>query len=212
VVITRENITHWDQRYRATFINSLNGFKSPVLIGTKNTFGITNLAIFNSLFHLGANPPFFGLIVRPDSVERHTLSNILSENFFTVNHIPESIYRNAHQTSARYSSAQSEFTETGLTAEYIMDFPAPSVAECSVKIGARFVRKVDIVENGTILLISQIEWIDCPEDYISSDGFVDLEMGSHVTSCGLNSYHTTQKISRLTYAKPGILPRDLSIE
>ena len=40
-------------RHRAAFINSLGGFKSVVLVGTKNKDGQTNLAIFNSLFHIG---------------------------------------------------------------------------------------------------------------------------------------------------------------
>ena len=46
-------------------INSLGGFKSVALIGTKSEAGNTNLAIFSSIFHLGANPPLVGLIFRP---------------------------------------------------------------------------------------------------------------------------------------------------
>ncbi|MFN6039875.1 MAG: flavin oxidoreductase, partial [Bacteroidota bacterium] len=71
-----QDILSFEQRYRATFINSIGGFKSVALIGTKNSSGQTNLAIFNSLVHIGANPPLLGFIVRPDSVERHTLENI----------------------------------------------------------------------------------------------------------------------------------------
>ncbi|MEO6901676.1 MAG: flavin reductase, partial [Bacteroidia bacterium] len=105
-ILTLEN------RYRATFINSLGGFKSLALIGTRNGEGISNLAIFNSLFHIGANPPLFGFIVRPDSVERHTLSNILETGEFTVNHVREDFFEQAHQTSARYSNNVSEFEAT----------------------------------------------------------------------------------------------------
>jgi len=69
-----KDIQGFEQRYRARFINSLGGYKSLSLIGTRSRAGNTNLAVFNSFFHIGANPPLFGFIVRPDSVERHTLS------------------------------------------------------------------------------------------------------------------------------------------
>ena len=54
------DISQMEQRFRASFINSLGGFKSVVLVGTANESGETNLAIFNSLFHIGANPPLCG--------------------------------------------------------------------------------------------------------------------------------------------------------
>lgn len=92
-----------EQRYRAAFVNSLTGFKSVCLIGTINENRQTNLAIFNSLIHIGANPPYIGFISRPDSVDRHTLSNIMETGYYTINHINETIYHQAHQTSARYS-------------------------------------------------------------------------------------------------------------
>ena len=50
--INAEDINNFEQRYRATLINSLGGFKSLVLIGTRNKEGKSNLAIFNSFFHL----------------------------------------------------------------------------------------------------------------------------------------------------------------
>ncbi len=73
---TQTDIQAMAQRYRAAFINSLGGFKSLVMVGTADTEGVTNLSVFSSLFHIGANPPLCGLIFRPDSVERHTLTNI----------------------------------------------------------------------------------------------------------------------------------------
>jgi hypothetical protein len=81
-----------EQRYRAAFVNSLSGFKSVCLIGTKNPSQQTNLAIFNSLVHIGANPPYIGFISRPDSVDRHTLSNIKETGLYTINHIREDFY------------------------------------------------------------------------------------------------------------------------
>src|SRR3989339_511503 len=84
-----------EQRYRAALVNSLSGFKSVALIGTANSSKQTNLAIFNSLIHIGANPPYIGFISRPDSVDRHTLSNIMETGYYTINHINEDIFKQA---------------------------------------------------------------------------------------------------------------------
>jgi len=74
-----EDLENLEKMFRATFMNSLGGFKSVVLLGTCNSQGQENLAIFNSLFHIGANPALCGIIVRPSEVPRHTLNNILEK-------------------------------------------------------------------------------------------------------------------------------------
>jgi len=199
---TLEDILKFDQRYRATFVNSLGGFKSLVLIGTVNDKGHTNLAVFNSFFHLGAHPPLFGFVVRPDSAERHTLENILTSGEFTVNHVDATFYKQAHQTSARYPENVSEFTATSLTPHYMEPFKAPFVTESKIKIAAEFVRKIDLVENGTIIVVAKIKSVVLPKDCVEMDGYVDLEKAGSISCVGLDSYHTTTKIARLSYAKP----------
>jgi flavin reductase (DIM6/NTAB) family NADH-FMN oxidoreductase RutF len=196
------DILNFEQRYRATFINSLTGFKSVALIGTANEEGHTNLAIFNSIFHLGANPPMFGFVVRPHSVERHTLDNILNTGQLTVNHIQESFYQQAHQTSARYPAHQSEFDATGLTPIYREGCVAPFIQESNIQIAAEFVRKIDVEENGTLIIIARITAVYLPEDCIATDGYIDVEQAGSITCVGLDSYHRTTRIGRLPYAKP----------
>jgi flavin reductase (DIM6/NTAB) family NADH-FMN oxidoreductase RutF len=196
------DILNFEQRYRATFINSLTGFKSVALIGTANEAGHTNLAIFNSIFHLGANPPMFGFVVRPHSVERHTLDNILNTGQLTVNHIQESFYQQAHQTSARYPAHQSEFDATGLTPIYREGCVAPFIQESNIQIAAEFVRKIDVEENGTLIIIARITAVYLPEDCIATDGYIDVEQAGSITCVGLDSYHRTTRIGRLPYAKP----------
>ncbi len=206
LAFNKTDIQGWEQRYRAAFINSLGGFKSLVLVGSRNLNGSSNLAPFSSLFHIGANPPLFGLIFRPDTVERHTLSNILSSRVFTVNHVAESFYKAAHQASARYPAEVSEFDATGLTEEIKPGFYAPFVKESHIKIGAAFRQKIDIERNGTIMLLAEIKYVSVPEKAIMADGFVDLEKAGTVTCSGLDSYHTTNRIARLSYAKPDTVP------
>lgn len=199
-------INSMEQRYRATFINSLGGFKSVSLVGTKNKAGKTNLAIFNSIFHLGANPPLVGMVVRPDSVERHSYENILETGFYTLNHLNQSIFINAHQTSARYKREESEFEKCKLTETYLSDFKAPYVKESSVKVGLllRDTKRIEL--NDTIIVIGEIKQVHLEESIISPDGFIDLEAAGSITCSGLDSYHKTERMGRLSYAKPYTWP------
>ncbi len=183
-------------------INSLGGFKSVALVGTSDQHGTTNLSIFSSFFHIGANPPLIGMIFRPSPPERDTMRNIIETGFYTINHINESIYKQAHQTSARYDAAISEFDVTGLNTEYKKNFFAPFVAESNIQLGIEFKEKMDIAINNTTVIIGEIVHIYIPEDCLYADGFIDLEKANTITCSGLDSYHKTVKLNRLSYAKP----------
>jgi len=200
--ITSEAINTMDKQIRVHLINSLGGFKSVSLVGTADKNGNPNLAIFSSFFHVGANPPLVGLIFRPSPPERDTLRNMIETGFYTINHINETIYEQAHQTSARYEKEISEFDITGLNAEYKNDFFAPFVAESKVQLGIEFKEKIDISINNTSLIIGEIVQIYVPEDCVYDDGFVDLEKANTITCSGLDSYHKTIQLDRLSYAKP----------
>ena len=209
IYLSKDKIAAMDKKYRASLINSLSGFKSVSLIGTINKNKKENLAIFSSVVHIGSDPALIGFIQRPHSVERHTLENILETSFYTINHISKSIYKQAHQTAARYEKNSSEFTEVGLTPEFRENFIAPYVLESSVKYGLEFVERVDLKINDTILIIGQVVEILIPENLITEDGYLDIEKGSSLTCSGLDSYHMTERIARLSYAKPNSLPRVL---
>lgn len=190
-----------EQRYRAALVNSLSGFKSVALIGTANSSKQTNLAIFNSLIHIGANPPYIGFISRPDSVDRHTLSNIMETGYYTINHINEDIFKQAHQTSARYPRDISEFDATHLTPDYKLSFKAPFVKESHIQLGVQFKERINITTNNTVLVIGQINQVYFPNDCLCNDGFLDIEKAKTITCSGLDSYHKTERLARLTYAK-----------
>jgi flavin reductase (DIM6/NTAB) family NADH-FMN oxidoreductase RutF len=207
--INAQQLNDMEARYRASLINSLGGYKSVVLIGTKSADKTSNLAIFNSFFHIGANPPLCGFIVRPDVSPRHTLQNILETNYYTVNHIHEGIYKNAHQTAARYAADVSEFNEVNLTEEYLEGYDVPLVKESNLKFICEYQQKIDLEINGTIMIIGQIKEIILPEQCLGLDGFIDLELAGTITCSGLDSYHKTEKIGRLTYAKPNSWPENI---
>jgi flavin reductase (DIM6/NTAB) family NADH-FMN oxidoreductase RutF len=190
-----------EKRLRGNLINSVGGFKSVCLIGTIDKVGQTNLAIFSSIVHIGASPPLIAFIVRPDSVERNTLTNIIETGYYTMNHLNENIYKNGHQTSARYPKEISEFDAVGLTKEFKDKFLAPYVEESNIKLGIQFKERIDLTINGTILIIGEIQHLYFPKDCLFDDGFLDIEKANTISCSGLDSYHKTQRIARLSYAK-----------
>jgi flavin reductase (DIM6/NTAB) family NADH-FMN oxidoreductase RutF len=202
MVIDKKVIENFEQRYRTTFINSLAGFRQAVLVGTQSAEGISNLAIFNSLIHLGANPALFGLISRPDSVPRDTLGNIMNTKVYTLNYVKTEHYKKAHQTSARYDRTVSEFEKAGFTPFYQSNHRAPFVKEAAIRIGMQLEECIPIAINGTILIIGSIIEIDMEDTMIGEDGFVNLSDAGILVSQGLDAYFETNIVGRLPYAKP----------
>lgn len=201
-LITRSDIDQMNKRHRVQFVNCLPGFKSANLIGTINEEGRTNLAIFSSFIHMGSDPAIFGFVTRPTSVQRHTYLNIREIKYYTVNSVDSNIYLKAHQSSGRYDASTSEFDACGLTAEFYDNFPAPYVKESSVKLGLEFLEECPIKANDTILVIGKLLEVRIPESIYMPDGYVDIEAANSVTITGLDSYHQTKRLARLSYAKP----------
>ena len=199
----KEKIESLDKRFRANFINSVTGYKSANLIGTVGKNGVSNLAIFSSITHLGSDPALLGFITRPTTVSRHTYSNIKETGQFTVNHIHTNIIKQAHQTAARYDGDVSEFEATGLTEDFIGNFKAPFLAEAHIRIACEYVNEYPIKENGTVLMVGAIKDIYLPEDSFTDDGWINLSSVDGVTVNGLDSYAKAELIDRLSYAKPG---------
>lgn len=209
MVITKENISEFEKLYRTNLFNSLSGFKSANLIGTISKEGKTNLAIFSSVIHVGANPPLMGLLMRPVSVERHTYHKIKETGFFTINQIHKDIFKQAHQTSARYDKDVSEFDACGLTPEFTEIVKAPYVKESKIKIGLKFLEEHEIKSNRTIFIVGEIIEIIFPDEVIVKTGYVDIEKAETIVISGLDSYHETKRIARLSYAKPNTDPKEL---
>jgi flavin reductase (DIM6/NTAB) family NADH-FMN oxidoreductase RutF len=209
MVITNQDILEFQKLYRATFINSITGFKSASLIGTISNKGNTNLAIFNSVIHVGANPPALGFLMRPTSVERQTYDNIKETGYFTINHINKDIFKKAHQTSAKYEKEISEFDACGLTPDFTKTIKTPYVKESKIKIGLKFVEEKEVKFNKTIFIVGQIIEIILPDDIIAKDGYVDIEKAGTAAISGLDGYHETKRIARLSYAKPGAEPKKI---
>ena len=200
---SRTDIDKMDKIFRLNLINSCTGFKSANLLGTKSLNGVSNVAVFSSITHLGSNPPLIGFILRPTTVPRDTYRNIKDTGVFTVNHIYSDIIEDAHHTSAKYPDEVSEFTKTDLEEEFLDDFPAPFVMGAKIRLGCRFLNAYEIKENDTLLLVSGIEHVFiADQDIQQQDGWLKLENANTVTINGLDGYATTSLLDRYAYARP----------
>jgi flavin reductase (DIM6/NTAB) family NADH-FMN oxidoreductase RutF len=201
---SREDIDQMSSIYRLNMINSCTGYKSANLIGTQSENGKTNLAVFNSVVHLGSNPPLIGFILRPTTVPRHSHQNMKKNGFFTINHIHQSQIEDAHHTSAKYPEEISEFDQTSLMEEYKEEIKAPFVKNAPLQLGCRYLNEYQIKENDTSIIIGQIEHIFIEEEMLLEDGWVQLDKGGVVAINGLDGYAIPKLIERFTYAHPKI--------
>lgn len=188
--------------YRINLINSCSGYKSANLIGTKSVDGITNVAIFSSVTHIGSNPALLGFFLRPTTVIRNTYNNIKETGVFTINHVHESILEDAHHTSAKYDSDISEFEMTNLIEQYKDSFSAPFVKDAPIQLAMTYVEEYDIKSNNTILLIGQIKDLYIIDNLLQNDGFINLSEANVAAINGLDGYTIPKLKNRFEYQRP----------
>lgn len=200
--IPRAAIDRLSKFVRAALVNSLPGYRAINLCGTKDSVGNMNLSILSSVVHLGSNPPLLGMIIRPNSVPRHTLENLEATGYYTLNHLHPKMVRQGHQCSANYPEGVSEFEATGLTPWFSADHPAPYVAESRIRVGLKFLERIDIALNGVHLVVGEVTEVFLPQGTLGQDGFVDLPSAESVCGSSLDAYFLPEFITRLSYARP----------
>lgn len=200
--LSQKDIKAADRIKRLNMINSITGIKSANLIGTISNSGVSNLAIFSSVVHLGSDPGLLGFILRPaHTVRRHTYENIIANGCFTINHVHEEFTDRAHYTSAKFDQDESEFTYCKLKEEFLSDFLAPFVKESKLKIGLNLVETIKIKSNKCLLLIGSIEHLFVPDEIINDDGYINIASINTVGVNGLNTYYKLNKLVEHPYVR-----------
>jgi flavin reductase (DIM6/NTAB) family NADH-FMN oxidoreductase RutF len=189
---------------RLNLINSCTGYKSANLIATKTIEGISNVAVFSSVTHLGSDPAILGFILRPTIVPRNTYKNIKDLGYFTVNHITESMIIDAHHSSANYDDTISEFDKTALEEDYQEGISIPFVKGSPVQMLCKYLNEYEIKENGTIHIIASIEHLFIKENLIQNDHWLRLDLENVITINGLDGYCVPKLVERFEYARPNI--------
>ena len=199
---TRDQINDLGKIKKINLINSCSGYKSANLIGTISKEGITNVAVFSSVTHLGSSPPTLGFILRPTTVPRDTYKNILESGVFTINHIFEDIIEDAHHTSAKYKESISEFDITSLEDEYHDDCIAPFVKGSPVQMEMKFIEEYHIKSNNVIHIIAEIKNLYIKDEIIQEDGFLNLSKAKVAAINGLDAYAIAKNNTRFEYQRP----------
>ena len=202
---TREELDGWPSRRRARAVNSLSGFKSATLVGTSDLKGVFNLSVVSSVVHLGSSPAQLGMVLRPPGEDAHTHNNLLATRQCTFNHIGASWIAEAHQCSARYPASASEFEATGLTPCNVrteQGWLAPGVEEARVRMGLTWHSELEL-PNGCRFVVLDLAWVEVDKNVVSQDGYLDIERAGTVAISGLDGYHQTRGLGRLSYAKVG---------
>ncbi|WP_158838634.1 flavin reductase family protein [Polaribacter sp. L3A8] len=197
-----KNIQDLEHLYKINLINSCTGFKSANLIATISNKGISNVAVFSSVTHLGSNPPTLGFILRPTTVPRNTYKNIKESGVFTINHIYENIIEDAHHTSAKYPEEISEFDMTKLEEEFKGDFKAPFVKNSPVQMSMKFVEEIHITSNNVLMIVAQVQELYVKDELLENDGLINLSKGNVVTINGLDTYAVPKFKKKLAYQRP----------
>jgi flavin reductase (DIM6/NTAB) family NADH-FMN oxidoreductase RutF len=201
---TKEAIQELPKIPRLNLINSCTGYKSANLIATKTADGVSNVAIFSSITHLGSDPALLGFILRPTTVPRNTYKNIKDVGFFSVNHITETMIADAHHSSASYDESLSEFDQTNLEEEYYDGISIPFVKGSPVQILCKYRNEYEIKENGTLHIIASIEKIFVEERLLQKDHWLRLDLENVVTINGLDGYCVPKLVDRFEYARPNV--------
>lgn len=202
-ILDKKAILGMESRIRATLINKISGIKPANLLATQSADGLQNLALFNSVVHIGAAPPYLGFVLRPTTVPRHTYDNIRETGYYTINAVTTQWHEQAHRTSGKFDREASEFHHSGLTPVFHAEFPAPFVLESPIGIGMHFEEEHLIQCNGTRLIVGAVELIVLPEGSMGKDGDVSLEGLDIAAIGGLDTYYRSEAIGRYAYYRPG---------
>lgn len=194
-----ENLTYVK---KINLVNSVTGYKSANLIGTKSKTGVTNVAVFSSVTHFGSSPAILGFVLRPTTVIRNTYENIKETGVFTINPIFKSNIKDAHHTSAKYPKNVSEFDKTSLEEEYKDNWEAPFVKKAPIQLAMEYLEEYEIKANGTILVLAEIKKIYVREDLLEDDYLINLTKGEIAAINGLDTYAVPTNNLRLSYQKP----------
>ena len=201
-IFNNKDILDLDKIYKINLINSCSGFKSANLLGSISNEGISNVAVFSSVTHLGSNPPTLGFILRPTTIPRDTYKNIKDSGIFTINHIYDAIIDDAHHTSAKYPKEMSEFEVTSLEEEYKGAFKAPFVKNSPVQMSMKFIEEIFVPSNNVMLIVAQIQELYVNEELLQEDGLINLSKGNIATINGLDTYAIPKFKKQLSYQRP----------
>lgn len=190
-----EHWAAWDDRYRATFFNSLYGGRLVAMLCTETEHGV-NVCPVSQIVHVGAFPASVGILLRPASDRHQTRAHIEAGAPLSLHWLPSKEAQHAHQCSAAYPPTASEVDAVGWTFH-----PAPSSRLEEALISAHLTwKETHHLFNGTSLYVFHITEIQA-QGQPEADGFWDFQ-GQLLHSQGLDRYGEFEARTQQPYARP----------
>ena len=141
------------------------------------------------------------MVLRPPGEDAHTYKNLSVTGQCTFNHIGVDWVAQAHQCSARYPVDVSEFEVVGLTPCGVNgEWLAPAVEEAKIRMGLTLTEDM-VLPNRCRFMVLDIQWVEVVSHALANDGYVDLGAAGTAAISGLDGYHDTRHLGRLSYAK-----------
>jgi len=190
-----EHWATWDDRYRATFFNSLYGGRLVAMFCTENEHGV-NVCPVSQIVHVGATPASVGILLRPASNRHQTRANIEAGVPISLHWLPRSEVKNAHQCSAAYPQTTSEMDAVGWT---FHPYPTSRLDEGLISAHLTW-KETHNLFNGTSLYVFHITEIQA-HVHPDEEGFWDFQ-GQLLHSQGLNHYGEFKTLTKQPYARP----------
>jgi flavin reductase (DIM6/NTAB) family NADH-FMN oxidoreductase RutF len=173
-----------EKERKIALIQSIVGPRAVHLIGTKSLLGQSNLAVFNSIMHLGSDPALIGLFFRPGI--RHTLQNLLDTGYCSLNPARPDNVVEVHETRKPWE--HSEFEACGFTEVYHENHSVPFVKESALHALLKLENILSVEANSTSIAVLRVETIFLEEDNMDTDGAVAFKKQNWLLSRGLDTY------------------------
>ena len=79
---------------------------------------------------------------------------------------------------------------------------APAVQGARVRMGLTLAKEMEL-PNGCRFMILDVSWVEVDGQAMAEDGYLDLGRAGTAAISGLDGYHDTRHLGRLSYAKVG---------
>ena len=193
-----EDWSQWDRHYRGRFFNSLYGGRSVGLLCTQGA--VWNAAPVSQILHVGAHPPQVGVLMRPDSENHQTRSNLTLQPWASLHFMPISDAERVHQASAAYGPEASELALLGWSHCPWTAYPVVALDDALLSLCLEVHEVLDL-RNGTSLYVFDIREVTSNAQPDTLGHWPLSEKMLH--SQGLEHYgHAVMPHGPLPYARP----------
>ena len=151
-------------------------------ISTRSAAG-DNLAPYSFFNMVAYDPP--QVIFACD--RKDTLRNIEATQVFATNMVPEPLWHQMNQTSARLPRGTDEFSHAGVEKSECTTIPCPRVTQSPATLECRLYQVIPLASGTDYLIIGTVTGVHIRDEYLT-DGIFDLTKARPMARLGYKDY------------------------